>query len=518
MISKEDALAKFKEILEGKADWTALQDSQFVEHLSIFQSWALRQGLYDNERSMQEFFLSTALNDSSIRAHAEDREYLPRKPIASNGIVRVVNNGSYPISIPQDQPFESGSQLYYAAMAPLVLAPGENGTLEISQIKRNIISHTVAEEKAFYEILFDVDVTAKLKSFVVTVDLQDDDGFQTMTYSRLFQNVDGEDFVFDEFYAHTGQAGIRFGNGIFGAMLPVGAIVQVNMWLTEGVSFLASGQELHVVGDLLDSNEEQVTLNISSINSITGGIGGEEGEELRANLHYWPIYNERLVWREDYRFFLRRQFPNILWCKVWGEEEAEVAAGAADVDFINKIFISAYEKNNSQGTWTADTGYAVDDTVLITDGTTLVCIKAHTSTSTGPVGANDNWALFETLEDRSLEALRSVPLLNRKFEWVDPSFATFSLAITGKVARTLVLATVEQAIIDLLTNNYGKDSRNRKTDIFLKDFYDLISETGYFGDSGAYFDITITGDTTPTDLNDMVHVDMDATTISLEYV
>lgn len=517
-ISKEEALVKFKEILEGKVDWATLKDSQFVDHLSIFQSWALRQGLFDIERSMQEFFLSTALNESSIRAHAEDREYLPRKPIPSTGLCTVVNNGAYQVSIPQDQPFESGAQIYYVAMAPLVLAAGAAGTLEVSQTKRNIVTHTVTEEKAFYEILFDADVTTKLNSFAVTVDLQDGNGFQDMAYSRLFQNVDAEDLVYDEFYAHTGQTGIRFGNGVFGTILPVGAIVQIDMWLTEGSSFLASGQQLHVVGDLLDFNEEQVDLAITTINSVTGGVAGEEGEELRANLHYWPIYNERLVWREDYRFFLRRRFPNILWCKVWGEEEAEEAAGAPDVDFINKIFISAYEQNNSQGNWVDATDYSVDDTVLITDGTALVCIKAHTSETPEPTGADTNWALFETLEDRCLEALQGVPLLNRKYEWTDPDFVTFSLAITGKVSRTLVLATVEQTIIDVLTNNYGKDSGTRRTDIFLKDFYDLINETSFFGDSGAYFDIEITGDTTPTDLNDMVHIDMAATTISLEYV
>jgi len=518
MISKEGAIAKFKEILEGEANWEMLKDSQFVDHLSVFQSWALRQGLFNIERSMQEFFLSTALNESSIRAHAEDREYLPRKPAASTGLVQVVNNGAYQVTIPQGQVFESGARLYYATLEPLILESSATGTVGISQIKGASIPHAVTEEKAFYEILFDADITNQIQSFSVSVDLQDGNGPQIMVYSRLFQNVDDAALVYDEFYSHTGQTGIRFGNGVFGAMLPVGAVVQVDMWLTKGSSFLASGQQLHIVGDLLDFNQEQVDISVTTVNSITGGVDGEKGEELRRNLHYWSIYNEKLVWREDYRFFLKRRFPNILWCKVWGEEEAEEAAGSADVDFINKIFISAYEQNSSQGAWAEDAGYEVDDTVAVASGTmTLICINDHTSELPEPTGANTNWNVFETLEDRCLDALGNVPLLNRKYEWTAPDFVTFSLAITGKVPRTLVLSTVEQAIIDVLTNNYGQDSESRKTDIFLKDFYDLIIATGYFADAGAYFNIEITGDTTPTDLNDMVHLDMDTTTISLEY-
>jgi len=517
MIGKDEALAKFKEILEGKAGWDVLKDSQFVDHISIFQSWALRQGLFAIERSMQEFFLSTALNESSIRSHAEDREYLPRKPIPSTGKVNIVNNGAYQISIPQDQAFESGAQLYYATRAPLVLSAAESGLVEIWQIQSSVVTHTVTEEKAFYEILLSSDVTRQIKSFSVAVDLQDGNGFQEMTYSRLFQNVDAESLVYDEFYAHTGQSGIRFGNGVFGMILPAGTQVEITLWLTQGTSYLAAGQQLHIVGELLDFNEEQAAITITTLNSITGGISGEEGEELRRNLHYWPIYNERLVWREDYRFFLRRQLPNILWCKVWGEQEAEEAAGEPNVNFINKIFISAYEQNNDQGVWATETDYVVDDTVTTSGGVALVCIQAHTS-DTEPTGADDYWVLFETLEDRCIEALEQVPLLNRKYEWIDPNFVTFSLAITGVVSRTLVLATVEQAIIDLLTENYSKDSANRKTEIYLKDFYALISASGYFADSSAYFSIEITGETEPSDLNDMVHIDMDATTITLGYL
>jgi hypothetical protein len=516
MISKEEALEQFKAILEGQPNWGVLSDSQFIEHLSVFQSWALRHALFSVERATQEFFLSTALNESSIRAHAEDREYLPRKPLPSTGLILIVNNGLFAVSIPEGQLFMSEQQLTYTMASPVIIGPGESATGSVVQHAQDEASHIVVGEMPFYEILFPADKTSQVQSFSVSVLLPEETVYQDMTYSRLFQNVGPDDLVYDEFYAWTGQIGIRFGNGVFGRKLPTGSTVRIKRWLTAGATYLSPSQSLYVVGDLMDYNGMQSDLTIVSHSAISGGAEAEHGEELRNNLHYWPIYNERLVWRDDYRFFLRRQIPSILWCKVWGEEEAEAEAGP-DVDFINKIFISAYAPDNLRGAWAEGVAYAVDDTVT-SAGATWVCLENHTSTAQAPTGIGDSWASFEPLEDRCMAALRAVTVLNRKYQWVAPNFVTFSLSITGQVPRTLVLATVEQAIIAYLTSNYGKDSATRRTDVFLKDLYSLINSTGFFSDAGAYFDLSITGNTAPSNLNDMVHIDMDATTIALEYM
>jgi hypothetical protein len=59
MISKEEALQQFKNIIGSKDAYAQLLKGQFIDHLSIFQAWALRQGLFSVERAIQEFFLST---------------------------------------------------------------------------------------------------------------------------------------------------------------------------------------------------------------------------------------------------------------------------------------------------------------------------------------------------------------------------------------------------------------------------------------------------------------------------
>ncbi len=466
MIGKDEALQKFKDILTGMADWAILKGSQFMEHLSVFQSWALRSALWEVERAKQEFFASTALNRSSLLAHVEDREYLPRKAEPSSGTVTIKNNGAYAVSLPVHHPFISDLQVDYLAGQACEIAPGASVEVEFLQLKRHEIPFTVSEEKPFYEVLVDRDLTPKVNSIEVWLDAGE--GPEEWAYSRLLQNSWPDSKVFDERYSHLDQIAICFGNGNFGMIPPLGATGKLVLWLTDGNTILLPGQPMHLVGELLDAARQQVNLSVLTATAITGGRDAESTAELKSNLHYWPIYNERLVWQEDYLYFIRRRYPDIVWIKVWGEQEAEAVYGAR-LSHINKIFVSAYSPYDPE------------------------------------VGA------------KVMDSLRSVPLLNRKFEWLDPIFSAFQLTVSGKVARSRIITDVVQDIRKKLTLNYGKDSRERLPEIYIKDFYRTVNETGHFGEREAYFEISHSGKTEATDLQEMIYLDLDNTVIELDY-
>jgi hypothetical protein len=467
VITKEEAIQKFKDILLAKASWKTLSKSQFVNHLAVFMSWALREALWKIERTFQEYFLSTALNEASVLAHVEDREYLPRKRTPSSGSGTITNNGTSVLYLPAYQPFSSDADLDYVTDRALSLAAGEAAEVEFSQMVKEEIVHEVTEEKPFYEILFDKALTEKIHDFTVQVDLGY--GYEEWDCSRLFQNANEGDHVYDEFYTHAGQTGIRFGNDYIGTILPVGTSVKVSLWLTDGETYLAEGQPLYPVGEVLDASGQVADMEAITTEAITDGQAKETVSEMRQNLQYWPIYNEKLVWRDDYVFFIKRAVASILWINVWGETEAEAIHGPR-FEFINKIFVSSYAEDRPN------------------------------------------------LETEVMSALSDVHILNRKFEWVAPLLSTFHLTITGKVPRTVIISDVQAAIIEALTDNYGKDSSSRLSEVLVKDFYRIINATGYFSTTGAYFNVTHAGTLEPTELNEMVHIDMDATTISLSYL
>jgi hypothetical protein len=467
VITKAEAIQKFKDLLLVKPTWRTLSKSQFVSHLAVFMSWALREALWKIERTFQEFFLSTALNEPSVLAHVEDREYIPRKRTPSSGSGMITNNGTSIVYLPIYQPFSSDADIDYVTDRALTLSPGAASAVEFVQVAREEIIHSVTEEKPFYEILFDKAKADQIHDFKVMVDIGY--GYEDWVYSRLFQNAYEGDHVYDEFYTHGGRTGIRFGNDYIGTVLPVGTSVKIELWLTNGETYLAEGQSLYPVGEILDSLGQATDLSAVTTEAIADGQAKEAVAEMRQNLQYWTIYNEKLVWRDDYIFFIQRAVANILWIRVWGEAEAEAIHGPR-FEFINKIFVSAYAEDRPG------------------------------------------------LETEIMDQLSQVHILNRKFEWADPIFSTFHLDITGKISRTGVISDVQAAIIEALTENYGKDSPDRLSEVLVKDFYRIINGTGHFSATGAYFEVSHTGTIEPTELNEMVHIDMVATTITLSYL
>lgn len=470
MFSNDVAIAKFKAIIGEKEGWQYLKDSQFVNHLSVFVSWALRASQYGSERALQEQFLSTALNQYSILSHAEDRGYIPRKALPSTGSVTIKNNGTASVALPTGLSFQSNYAIDYRIEIPTTILHGETATVDISQILQVSVLHEVTEAKPYYEIIFDGTISGKISRIDVSVDQQDGAGYKKWELARLLRNTMPDSTVYDEFYTHTGQMGIRFGNGDFGCIVQLGASVLCDLWLTEGATLLQAGIQLTLsyTSDLLDIDGQIASITVTVSDTISGGSPLEAGDELRKNLFYWPLYQEQLVWKEDYEFFLRHTFPEILWINVWGEKEAETAINRKRLDFINRIFVSAY---------------AEDDELIGLD---------------------------------IMNELQNFPLLNRRFKWVEPKVTYFRVLITGAVDSKYDPVAVNAQITESLEVNYGLNSRLRKPVALLKDIYALVEATGSFAEVGDYT-VTLAGDTgyeTP-ELNEIIAIDIGASAISL---
>lgn len=467
MITREESALYFRQLLGSKASWKKLASSQFVNQLSVFASWCLRESLWRLERLYQEFFISTAINRSSILAHVEDREYIPRKRKPASGVISIQNNGKGVMTIPVYTPFISAEEREYLTMKAVSIAARTTVEIPVSQMEISVITYGIPREEAFHSYLLTVAQSEKLSSFTVELDT-DGTGFKFWTYARLFQNSGPNDQVYDEFYSHTGQTGIRFGNGVFGKMPPLNAVMRLTIYLTDGETSLLAGQTLSMLAEINDTSGAPATVKAESGTPIDNGGNSETLEEIRANLHYWSIYNEKLIWADDYTFFIRKQIDDIVWTKAWGEEEQEKISGF-DVHNINRIFVTAYAPDTP------------------------------------------------TLADDVMAKFLNVKLLNRRFTWVEPIHSTFSIAVSGRVARTVIASEVITAISEALVTDYGRDSKTRKNEVYTKDFYKLINATSYFGDSNSYFEVTISGKTVPTALEEMISIDMDSTVINLDY-
>ena len=186
-------------------------------------------------------------------------------------------------------------------------------------------------------------------------------------------------------------------------------------------------------------------------------------------MQYWPIYNGRLVWKEDYEFFIKKRFPNVFWARAWGEQEATLAnGGVSSLDFVNKIFISAYAEDMS------------------------------------------------TVEVDVIAALEAEPRLNRTFEWVDPVVTLYTITVSGKVSRARNIDAVNFAIRTALLANYGATSASLGKEFILHECYAIVQALNLFSDTGEYFTVTKSGDPTGV-LNEFYATDTDHITLEVSY-
>lgn len=468
MILSDTVAEKFKKLLSLAPSWQDLTGSQFVKHLAIFLGWAIEDSAYKVERAHQEGFIDTALNRSSILAHGESREYMPRKPSPATGKAVFFNQGEYSFTLLRGYELMSDAQVVYTLEETVVVGPRESVSAVVSQRSKSILEFSISEEKPFYELLLGQDISPRIVSFKVFVQ-EEGQEFEEWEYSRLLTNSYPESHVYDEFYHFTDQIGIRFGNGDFGKILPQGTKVRVELVLTEGDTILLEKQSLWPVEEIRDANGLSAQYQITVSQTIQNGEAQEGTEEMRRNLHYAPVYNERLVWDNDYEYFLRRRFPEIVFTRAWGEEEAEKMWGY-NVEHINRIWISAYSPERD-------------------------------------------------IRELAMKAIHDVPMMCRNFQWYEPEHIEFWLVISGRILEDRLLSEAEEAIRDVLLNFYGKASRSRRDNVLLHEIYEAIYSTGFFEkESGAWFEVEIHGKQNADLIYQMVSINMDRTAVQLAYL
>lgn len=469
MILAEEVRKKFKEEISQIDAWKNLTDSQFVEHLAIFAGWLVEQANYATERTYQESFYDSALNRSSLLAHAEGLSYTPAKPEPAEGAATFTNNGTATVELIREREFMSDAQVIYTLEETITVPAGESVTASISQRSSNTYEFTVEETEPFYQYLFPQDVSANIVSMRVFVDEQDGQGFREYEYDYLLANSFEDTRCYDEFYHFTDQLGIRFGNGYFGVQVQQGWMVRVETVETDGNTLLLEKQSLWPVDEIQDVDGITANMEIVVSTTVTNGQNQEDTETLRRNLHYACVYNDRLVWWQDFQYFLQRRYRDIVFAVAWGEDTAEEMWGT-NLDFINRVWICAYSPQRE-------------------------------------------------IKDLAMGAIAEIPSMNRHYIWYDPEHVSFWLTVKGKVLQNQPLSEVVQAIRDVLDLHYGKASTSRREEVHMNDIYADITGTGYFVDgTEAWFTVETHGQFEAEYIYQMVSIDLDQTEISLEFV
>lgn len=459
----------FEDALATRTWWSRLLGSQFATGIATFVGQMVERCDFLARRLIQEAFMSTATKRASILAAAEDRGYVGRLITPSTGKVRITNNTANTVSLPYGTPLTAPNRLHYVLYEAAQLDPGESLEVKVAQLEEKVLTTSITAEQKWLELLLTKDMTKAAAQVDVYVALPNRPKEQWEKRYQ-FRRADGEDAVYTEFYKPTEQLGIRFGNGLSGRIPPVGSVITLSVWCTQGDSTLIEGQKM-----ALDSLDDALVAGVAIVTttSIVGGAAGESTEEVRKGALYSTAYDEQIVWDNDYRHFINQHIPDLIWLNIWGETAQEKESGY-NLDNINRIFFSAYSDTKSQA----------------------------------------------QLEDEILTLFESNHELNRRYRYVPVLRSPFTITVNGIMSSRQQAEIVRLAMIETLDKAFGEDavaSKRAGVDddptIYEKDIWAELKALG----NVIEFTLTVDNQERSPLLNEYVFLDAANSTFNLEY-
>lgn len=454
----------FNEMISRDPWWKRLIGSQFIDMITTFVGQVVSMAETACKRYLQESFLSTATKRASILAAAEDKGFIGRKIMPSIGICEFTNKTDKMIAIPQNSILTSKASIQYINTEAMKILANSAIDSPISQLVLKVFKVTVKEEQKFLEVILPKDVSAIAHR--VDVFVTSGSGALVQWEKRfMFRRTSSKDRVYTEFYKPTEQLGVRFGNGVNGAIPPIGRDIVLNVWTTNGDTTLLDGQTLELDGKMAYLNS---SVDIVTKTSIVGGAAAASDTEIKSGALYVTSYDEQIVWQDDYIHYIKQNLANIIWCNAWGEAEMEIQNNQHSLENINSIFISAFSSKQDQ----------------------------------------------TALKNIIIKLLTETKYLNKQYKYIDVVEKPFSITLTGTIIGSHDLLHVEQLTKKAIDDVYGRiPKEDRKSDILEKDVNKLVDELNLFYDFSIEWNYPA-----KKRLEDYIYLDVNTSTFNISYL
>ena len=410
-----DKIREFSDnLLSASTFWQRFKGGEFYEYLV---NW-FTQLFYRNQQTMEvrlmEGHISQANRPSSIRAHAQDRGYVPLKRQPNKHLVTAKNLTSRRIDISEMESFISqDNNLNYLNVEAVIIEPNSTVDIEIIQGEKHKKSFTVKSLVKYLQVLIDRDTSRRMAQFDVYVTHPVTGIKDKWEKSYLFRNTNREDKVYVEFSTATEETGIRFGDGQVSGVVPeIDSLIDVEYITTEGLSSLPQGQELTCLDESINE-----AITFTSKSTILVGSEREDIESIRTNAQYHTTYDNNTVWDGDYVFFFSNNIRDLTFLNVWGEAKQEELVGSIKPEHINRIYICPFHPGQKK----TETKAAVE----------LLC---------------------KALDDKAFE---------KKHVYVEAKTHKYTVSVTGKILSSKKILEVKKSLKFSLAKFTEKDGKHR---------------------------------------------------------
>ncbi|MFI7813029.1 baseplate protein [Citrobacter werkmanii] len=508
-MTAQDLLNLFTSLISKNPWWSRFANSQFMKMMAVFGAQIIYYARMYAETALPEGFISTANKRSSILAAAEDRGYVARLIVPSSGKVTINNKTGIAQQLPAYMTIWGENQYPYVLMDTVNLAPqGVANNVSISQMEKVTITVKVDVGQEFFTVLLPKDITAKTVSLAVYV--TNGGKKEKWEENPQFRLANSRSKNYVTFYKPTEQLGVRFGDGSIGMMIPDNSQIDIEVWTSEGDITLVSGQRLTPSGAF---QSRATDLEIITSTPITNGAEMESTEETRNRAMYHVAYDDQIVWRGDYKFYLKGKIPGITWLNVWGEAEEEKANGA-------EALANGHNDGDIITLPSGDTALLKNGLLYDLNNTNTIFISAHKPgvAQTAAKKANPGDPDMETM---ILDTLAAIPnRLNKTFKYYESNELPFSVIVTGIAYTETIISDAQASIKSVLEEKFGKDAVTPES-TRIGD-YETVKVNEIWAAIQALkllskFEVQIVGMKPATKLFDFVYLDANASKIDIKY-
>jgi hypothetical protein len=299
-----------------------------------------------------EAFLDTALLRDSVVSHAKTFGYTPYSKTAPTATITLTSNSSSSavstLTIPEGFSFLSnqidGKAYNFVVLDDVTVTKAnsqyvfENLDIREGQLVTYQFVHSDLNNPKQIFILPDSNIdTETIKVFTTPTT----SNTSITTYNRATEILDvtSNSNVFFLQENRNGNYEIYFGNNIVGKKIPDGSVLSVTYLVTNGDA--ANKANNFIATDVLIDNLGEAISNFT-INPISAAAGGAEREtvdEIKFSSPLQYTTQNRLVTKNDYQSYIKRNYPSIDSLSVWGGEDE-------DPPIYGKVLISLKPKQN----------------------------------------------------------------------------------------------------------------------------------------------------------------------------
>jgi hypothetical protein len=300
-----------------------------------------------------ESFLDSAKIRQSVVSHAKLINYVPTSAKSSSAKINLEyiseNNEPGTLTLPRGFTFSSNQiddVSYDFVLLDDVVATKANSTyyfenLELyegSLITYQYTYNELTNPKQIFKLPDENVDTNTIKIYVTDSSVNN----TTRLYERakdVFE-LNGTSEVFFVQESKEGFYEIYFGNDSLGKKLSNGNIVTIDYLITNSELANKANDFVVTFAQLSDSLSEQLSsYALTVVQNSVGGTTRETIDSIKFNAPINYATQNRLVTNNDYKVYLKQQYPNLESISVWGGEEETPP-------IYGKIFLSLKPKNN----------------------------------------------------------------------------------------------------------------------------------------------------------------------------